>query len=331
MDIDAYSAAHKNQWERLEELVGRRKLNGAEADELVLLYRACAQHLSQIRTAAPDPQVVGELSSLLTRARGQITGTRETRWQDFQNFVIVTMPAALYKIRWWSVGVTVAAILVAVTVGMWTYHTPSAMSALGSPSELDHYANEAFEAYYSTYHPAEFTAQLWTNNARIAVICVASGITGVIPLQLLWANSVNVGQAGAIMADHGLLAQFFALILPHGLLELSSVFIAGAAGLRMCWAMLVPGPQSRTSALAKEGRVLITVAVALTITLGISGIIEAFVTPAQMPWALKITIGALATVALWVYTIALGQRAQTLALTGDLDEDEAGYTLAEAG
>ena len=56
MDLDAFSAAHRDQWERLDVLVGRGHLSGAETDELVVLYRTCARHLSRVRSAAPDPQ-----------------------------------------------------------------------------------------------------------------------------------------------------------------------------------------------------------------------------------------------------------------------------------
>ena len=115
---------------------------------------------------------------------------------------------------------------------------------------------------------------------------------------------------GAIMADHDLLWEFFALILPHGLLELTCIFVAGGAGLRLFWTLLVPGPRSRGVALATEGRALMTVAVGLTGALAVAGVIEAFVTPAPMPWAVKITIGALALAALWVYTLVLGRRAR---------------------
>ena len=56
MDIDAFSAAHRDQWERLDHLVSRRQLTGAEVDELVGLYRSAARDLSRIRTSAPEPQ-----------------------------------------------------------------------------------------------------------------------------------------------------------------------------------------------------------------------------------------------------------------------------------
>ena len=311
-------------------LVSRRHLSGGEADELVTLYRTCARHLSRVRSAAPDPQLIAELSTRVATARGRLTGTREVRTHAVRRFVLRALPAALYRIRWWTCGVMVAEIALALVVGIWTLHSPEAMAALGSPEELDKYAHEAFESYYSTYSAPDFAAQVWTNNARIAAICVAGGVTGILPLYLLYSNAMALGQAGAIMTDHDMLGVFLSLISPHGLLELTCIFIAGAAGLKLFWTLLVPGPRSRSTALAAEGRALITVAVGLTAALALAGFIEAFVTPAPIAWPVKITIGTGALALLWAYTLVLGRSAVAAGVTGDLEEKEAGYVQPEA-
>ena len=296
------------------------------------LYRTCARHLSRVRSAAPDPQLIAELSSRVATARGRLTGTREVRTHAVRRFVLQAVPAALYRIRWWTCGVMIVEIALAVAVGAWTLHSPEAMASLGTPGELDKYAHESFESYYSTYSAPDFAAVVWTNNARLAAICVAGGITGFVPLVMLYKNAVNVGQSGAIMADHDMLGVFLSLISPHGLLELTCIFIAGAAGLKLFWTMLVPGSRRRAAALAAEGRALITVAVGLTVALAIAGLIEAFVTPAPIAWPVKITIGAGALALLWAYTLILGRSAVAVGATGDLeDDDEAGYVQPEAG
>ena len=65
MDLDAYVRAKSPTWNRLDELSRRRRLTGAEADEILDIYQRTATHLSVIRSTAPDAALVGYLSALL--------------------------------------------------------------------------------------------------------------------------------------------------------------------------------------------------------------------------------------------------------------------------
>ncbi|WP_341358787.1 stage II sporulation protein M [Georgenia sp. M64] len=331
MDTDAFAAVHEPQWRRLEELSRGRRLTGQEVDELVRLYQATAGHLSALRTSAPDPYLVGRLSTLLGQARARIAGAHELRLADVGRFFTTTLPAAFFRVRWWTVAVMVAWVGLAVVVGAWAAGTPAVMAQLGTPAELERYAREAFEAYYSDNPAPDFAAQVWTNNAWIAAQVIGLGITGVFPLYVLYANAVGVGHAGAIMAVHGDLGVFFGLILPHGLMELTAIFIAGGTGLKLFWTALAPGRRSRSRALAQEGRALVTVAMGLVVVLAVSGLVEGFVTPSPLPTGVKIAVGALVLAAYWAYTLVLGRRAVRQGHTGDLADDLAGHTLAEAG
>lgn len=331
MDLDSFSAVHGPEWARLDELAGRRRLTGAEADELVRLYQAVATHLATVRSSAPDPALVSHLSDLLSRARVRIAGAHEPAWTDVSRFAAVVVPAALYRIRWWTVGVMVAFVALAVVAGVWTATHPDALAAMGTPSERQQYAEEAFAAYYSEYDSGSFATLVWTNNAWIALQCVGLGITGIWPVVVLALNAVNVGGAGAVLAEHGRLDIFFALILPHGLLELTAIFVAGAAGLRLFWTMVDPGPRPRGRALGEEGRSLFAVALGLVGVLAVSGLIEGFVTPSGLPWWLKIVIGAVALAVFWVYTLVLGRRAVAAGETGDVQEEHRGHVLPVAG
>ena len=82
---------------------------------------------------------------------------------------------------------------------------------------------------------------------------------------------------------------------------------------------------------AEDGRALFTVAVGLLITLFVSGLIEGFVTPSNLPWPVKIGIGVLALAAFLVYMLVVGRRAVRLGASGDLDEFEAGARRIVAG
>jgi uncharacterized membrane protein SpoIIM required for sporulation len=331
VDVDAFSAVHGDQWARLEELARRRRLSGAEADELVALYQLTATHLAAVQSAAPDPNLVARLSHLLARARSVIAGAPEPSWSDLRAFVTRSLPAAFYRIRWWTVAVMVTFCAVAISVGVWATSNPDSLATLGTPDQLRRYADEAFEAYYSNNPAPSFAAQVWTNNAWIAAVSIGLGITGVFPVAMLLDNAIGVGGAAAIMAVHGRLDVFFGLILPHGLLELTAIFVAGAAGLKIFWAWVAPGPRTRGRAIAHEARALVTVAIGLVGVLAVAGLIEAFVTPSSLPPAVRIAIGALALAAFWTYTLVLGGTAVRAGHSADLDEDHAGYTVLMAG
>ena len=323
MDLDAFSAVHGTDWARLDTLARRRRLTGAESDELVRLYQEVATHLSQVRSAAPDPVVVSRLSDILARGRSSIAGAHDPAWRDVRRFVELSLPAAFYRLRWWTLGVTLATILVAVVAGFYVVANPEAQATVGTPAELRTYAEDQFTQYYSNYPGTSFFAQVWTHNALIATLCVAFGITGIVPVWVIVQNAVGVGVAAAIMHLNGGLGIFFQMILPHGLLELTAVFVAAAAGLRIFWTLVDPGGRPRGRALSEEGLALFTTTIGLTGVLAVSGLLEGFLTPSSLPWAVKVAIGALVLVAFWVYVLVLGRRAVRAGATGGLVAAEA--------
>ncbi|MGV0602505.1 stage II sporulation protein M, partial [Mycolicibacterium pulveris] len=103
MDVDAFVQAHRPTWARLEQLVKRRrKLTGAEVDELVDLYQRVSTHLSMVRTASTDAVLIGRLSSLVARARSVVTGAHAPIWREFARFWTVSFPVVAYRSwRWW--------------------------------------------------------------------------------------------------------------------------------------------------------------------------------------------------------------------------------------
>lgn len=320
MDLDAYVLAHAPEWERLEALVRQRRLSGAESDELVERYQQVATHLSVVRTSAPDPTLVAHLSSLLSRARNRAVGTRTASWRGVAVFFTERFPAALYRLRWWWLGCLAVNVVVAGVMMWWLLENPTVEQSLLSPAEVDQLVTEDFEGYYSEYAASHFAAQVWVNNAWVAALCLALGILGFPVVQLLFTNILNLAVIGSVMirADRGSL--FWGLILPHGLLELTAVFVAGGVGLRLFWSWVEPGALTRSRSVAREGRTAATVALGLVVVLAVSGVIEGFVTPSGLPTWARVGIGVLAEVVFLLYVLVLGRRAHHRGVTGDLDE-----------
>src|SRR3954447_20351729 len=252
MDLDRLVATRRPHWDRLRTLTRQSRLTGAEADEFVDLYGQAATDLSTVRSSAPDPALVAELSTLVARARGRTTGTRRFSTSDISRYFLLTFPLVVYRARWWVLGVAVGFIAVSVGVGVYVASNPDVQLALASPARAEQLVNQDFESYYSSAPASAFAAQVWTNNAWVAAISLAfGGLLGIPVLYMLWANASNVGVVGALMATGGRLDLFFGLILPHGLLELTAVFVAAALGLRLGWSWVAPGPRTRAQAFSQ--------------------------------------------------------------------------------
>jgi len=332
VDLDAYVAAHQPTWDRLAELSRRNKLTGAEADELVELYQRVATHLSVVRAQAPDPALVSRLTSLVARARSQVTGASAPAWRDVSRFLGQSFPAAVWRSRWWVIGVAGSFLVVAISLGWWIAAHPHVQTSLASSEQIRQLVDHDFKDYYSSHPAGDFAFQVWTNNAWISALCIILG--GFFGLPVIWLqfqNAVNVAVDGGLMAAHGKLGLFLGLILPHGLLELTAVWIAGGVGLRLGWTLIDPGPRRRAEAFAAEGRAAIVVAMGLVLVLLVSGLLEAFVTPSPLPTWARVTVGVLVWGLFITWITVYGRRAVRDGFTGDLDPELRGDALPVAG
>jgi uncharacterized membrane protein SpoIIM required for sporulation len=322
VDVDAFVAAHQAEWGRLDHLVARRRrLTGDEVDELVTTYQRTATHLSALRTAGYDPALVARLSTRVARARSAVTGAHSPAWRSVGRFAVVSFPAMAYRARWWWLATAAGSLLVALVIGSWIARSPAVQASLLPRAQAAQLVNHEFRGYYSQYAATSFAARVWTNNAWVAAESLIFGILlGVPTLLVLFGNAANIGIDGGLMFAHGRGVEFFALILPHGMLELSAVFLAAAAGLRLGWQIIDPGPRPRARALAEEGRETITIALGLIVVLLVSGVIEAFVTPSPLPTWARILIGAGAEAVFLGYVIVLGRRAAAAGLSVDIAE-----------
>lgn len=319
MDLDAYVLAHAHEWDRLDRLSRMSRLSGVEADEFVERYQQVATHLSVVRGSAPDAQLVAHLSSLLSRARIRSVGTRTTTWSGVAGFFTDRFPAALWRLRWWWLATMAGNAVVVAVMMLWLLENPTVEQTLLTPGEVDALVNEDFAGYYSEYASSHFAAQVWVNNAWVSALCIALGILGAPVIYLLWQNISNLAIIGAIMTRADRADLFWGLILPHGLLELTAVFVAAGVGLHLFWSWIDPRELTRGQSLARAGRTAGTVALGLVVVLAVSGIIEGFVTPSGLPTWARVGIGVLAEAVFLLYVLVIGRAAARRGETGDID------------
>src|ERR1039457_7019746 len=178
------------------------------------------------RGSGGDPALIAQLSTTLARGRAAVGGAHSTQLRSVARFAAVTFPLMAYRIRWWWLATAAGSLLVALIFGWWVARTPAAQASLVSKSEAADLVRHQFRDYYSQYAAGSFAAKVWTNNVWVAAEALISGILlGIPTLYVLLANWLNIGVDGGLMAAYGKSGEFFGLILPHGMLELSAVFL----------------------------------------------------------------------------------------------------------
>lgn len=320
MDVDAFVLAHRDTWNRLEHLVKRRRrLTGAEVDELVELYQRVSTHLSTVRSASSDSVLVGRLSTLVARARSAVTGAHAPLWSEFLRFWTVSFPVVAYRAwRWW-LGSAVAFFAITAIIAIWVARSPEVQATLGTPAEIDQLVNHDFASYYSDSPAGSFALKVWVNNSWVAAQCIGYAVLLGVPIPyVLFQNAANLGVVAGLMFHAGKGGVLLALLTPHGLLELSAVFLAAAAGMRLGWSVISPGNRPRGQVLAEQGRAVVAVAVGLVAVLLVSGLVEALVTPSPLPTFLRIAIGVAVEAAFLGYIVYFGRKAQRAGESGDL-------------
>src|SRR4030095_4087141 len=171
------------------------------------------------------------LTRLVGQANGVIYSSRTRTSRAIADFFAWRFPAAVWQ-SGRVVAVSAALLLIpAFAMGIWLGTSAEAREASAPDAVREAYLNEDFEDYYSSEPASQFATEVTVNNILVAVTAFAGGILLCLPTG--WAmvnNGANLGFAAGLFADAGELPKFFGLILPHGLLELTAIVIAGAAG-----------------------------------------------------------------------------------------------------
>jgi uncharacterized membrane protein SpoIIM required for sporulation len=311
VDLDAFVAEHQAEWRRLDVLSRRRRLSAREADELVVLYQRAATHLSVVRSRLPDPSLVARLSRLVLTARAAVTGGEAFSWAAVGRFFTHGFPLVVYRARRWWVGTAAIFVAISVFFGVWFGSHPESLSILLSDDRARQIVDDDFERYYSEYFAPNFAAEVWTNNAWVAAQSFAGGILLLPAIYVLFGNALNLGLMGGLMVSRGRADVFFGLIAPHGLLEMTAIFVAAGLGLRIGWSAIAPGPDlTRGAAVARAARTGMLGVLGLVAVFGVAALLEAFLTPSPLPLLVKDAVGVVVLASFVAYVWIRGRAAE---------------------
>lgn len=321
MNLDRFVAAHRPTWQRLDDLSRRdpQRLSADEVATLVADYQRTATHLSMARSTYADPDLTARLSQLVASAGATLYGSRPRTLALIVRFFAETFPAALWHLRRHVAVAAVIFLSVAVGLGLWVATSPQALDTAIEPAIQEALVAGDFAEYYSEQPSGQFFAQVGLNNIQVGFLAFVAGIAAGLPtVWILVANAANVGLAGGLFHARGVGEVFWGFVTPHGLLELTAVFVAAGTGLALGWSWVAPGDRTRGQALRSEASRAVTVVTGLTVVFGLAALIEGFVTGSALPTGMRVTIGVVAEVAFCAYWVAAGRAAASRGLTGTL-------------
>ena len=208
----------------------------------------------------------------------------------------------------------------AFAFAFWVATHKHVQASLLPPDQIKDLVQHKFKSYYSDHPGHDFALHVWINNAWVSALSLILGVAlGIPTVYLMFGNAVNLGLSAGYMVAAGRTGEFFGLILPHGMLELTALFVAGGVGLKLGWTVVDPGPRTRADALAEEGRSAGSVALGLALVLCVSGAIEGFVTPSGLPTWARVGIGVVVWCAFISYVVVFGRRAVAAGELGDVE------------
>ncbi len=286
-----------------------KRLSAPELRDLGLLYRQAAADLSSAR-ADPTSRTLEEyLNRLVGRAHNFVYSGRRVSFGSLWLFVSHGYPRLLRRMLPY-IALATAVFLATFGLGMLIQTLRPDFAALWlGPGMMDKINHHQMWTDAVLSMKPQAASGIMTNNMSVCFLTFASGITaGLGTLFLLFNNGLQIGTVLACCAQHGMAGSLLAFMVSHGALEIPSIMLAGAAGLRIGAGILFPGQLRRRDALARAGTEavqLVSVTIPLLI---IAGSFEAFLSPTHAPVALKCAIGAVLFAGLCVWWSEGGRR-----------------------
>lgn len=299
-------------WQRLDALLRRIERHGVqslapgEIFQLGRLYRATTSDLAYAQGRGFDGALLEYLNRSVARAHAHVYARApESSWQRIATFYTQTFPQEFRRSLPYiaiCTAITVACAVVAyVLVRTHPVDAYALLPKMLVSEKIRKSLHDSNFAVDPTFAPA-MSALIITNNVKVAIIAFAGSATlGVLTIYIIATNGLLLGGMAALFTNAGFGGDFWATIAPHGVIELTAIQIAGAAGLLIAAAIVYPGRVRRRDLIAANARRAGTLILGVASMLVVAGTIEAFFSPLRFSESIRITVGVVTGILLVLY------------------------------
>jgi uncharacterized membrane protein SpoIIM required for sporulation/uncharacterized RDD family membrane protein YckC len=295
---------------------GLRKLDEATVSRFAALYRGVAADLARARTYGGSPELLYALERSVGAGHNLLYRAPSRSWQRFRGWVARGFPALVRRL--WRPIVLASVLFYLPGILSFAYvradpargreMVPAEMMARAEEAAAKEARGEGYVEIPEVMMPA-MASGLVSNNVQVTFLAFAGGLlAGLGTVWVLVLNGVSLGSVAAVFANHGQSLHLWTFVLPHGVVELTAICIAGGAGLWLGSALVLPARMTRREALVVRGREAVSLICGTALLLLIAGMIEGFISPSELPREAKLGFAALVAVVLVAYLGGAGRR-----------------------
>ena len=326
IDLQKFITEERSYWSELERELERfeakpeTRLSLRQLERFHYLYQRASADLAKIATFSAEPNTRLYLESLVGRAFGEIHETREKPHRLRPLYWFFTIFPQTFRKHIRAFWISLVAIMVGAAFGGFAVMIDSSAKQTLLPfAHLQENPSERVkkEEGVVTDHlkgaKTSFSSFLMTHNTRVAILTLALGMTwGIGTLMMLFYNGVTLG---AVAVDYVLAGEtpfLLGWLMPHGVIEIPAILLAGQAGIVLAGALIGWGkPISLRMRLRKISKDLASLIFGVALMLVWAGIVEAFFSQYHapvLPYSIKIAFGAFELIILALFLGRAGRK-----------------------
>jgi len=286
---------NSERWREVE-LFLSKKTSIHDPDKLAELFIQLTDDLSYSKTFYPQSKTTQYLNSLTSKLHQSVYKNKKEKRSRIISFWKNELPEIFFTRRK-ELLISLMVFFIAVVIGVVSSEgdTGFVRLILG-----DSYVNMTQEniknddplAVYKKMNGVDMFMGITFNNIRVSFYAFMAGLLlSVGTILLLLYNGIMLGTFHHLFYSKGLLLKSLSIVWIHGTLEISSIIIAGAAGLILGNSILFPKTYSRRQSFLISAKDGVKIIVGLVPLFFIAGFLESFVTRfTQMPIFINLTI-----------------------------------------
>ena len=315
---ERFVVAKRDRWQEFQAMAtaaadrGLDRFGPEELIEFAGRYREVAADLARARTYRVQPAALVPLERAVASGHNALYRDERGSWSRFWRFVGTDCPAAVIDARR-TVLLAFLAFLVPALLGFGLLRNrpeiapqvlPDAILARAEAGAARRQEGRGYAEAEGAARPL-LAATIIANNVQVAFFSFAGGIfLGVGSLVLLAYNGLSIGAATGHFANVGLAGYLWTFIAGHGLLELFAIWLSGAAGFQLGFAILNPGELYRRDALVLAGRSAIRLVTFAVVLLLVAGLVEGLISASDVPAPVKWAVSGASALLLGVYLLS---------------------------